>query len=1028
MLHPHVNRILPAAGVRRNHLADSSTRRTTYEVQDIDEDASVNRLRREVSEGSTAVLPNRALLRCRKPVIMASFNANTARTDEDAIEIAYCAESCGIDILGIQEHRRVHDEDQKEDIKFEKVESYHLLTSSAWRNESQASQGGVGLLLSNKAKRALRSIESISERILLAEFESNPVTTVIVAYSPINTSAVEKAESFYDTLKSVIRDVPAHNFLVVLGDFNARLGRDNVPYSFHENTNRNGGFLAELLIENELLASNTQFKKRPGKMWTFRDRATGDLRQLDYVLVRKKWRNSILNAEAYNTFSSASSDHRVVSAKIRLSLRISKSPQRNHLDWIEFSQRRDLQDQYSIHIQNQFSLLNEENQTMKYEKFIEMNNVAKKKFVPLKKKRRRDLISQHPDIQRARLKLKNADMELQLHQSHDNEDSKKIAKEELKTTYKRLREEEVTKLARKIEAEYGGRRYGAAWKVINEITGRKRSKEGLVKGKTPQERVDAWFSHYHSLLGTAPVVDDPDEVIPTVFSNLDISEEPFTPAEYAKVKAGLKRGQSGGPDEIPPDVFINCDVDNEILELCNTALMSSEKPDQWSYSHIVPIPKSGNLSKPQNTRGISQSCTIAKIYNKMILNRIRPAIDPLLRTNQNGFRSGRNTVGQILAVRRIIEEAKAHNLPAIMTFIDFKKAFDSIHRDKMFRILNAYGIPPRLLGAIRSMYKDTFARVLSPDGETAWFEILAGVLQGDTLAPFLFIIVLDYALRKAISGREGELGFTITPRRSRRHQAVVQTDLDFADDIALLSNDISQAQELLNQVQAESKKIGLVLNSDKTKFIALNSPTNVQLHGEENEEIEKVDDFKYLGSYVMSTAKDVKIRKAKAWKALNDMNTIWKSDISREIKERFFIATVESILLYGSEAWTLTPAMVKSLDGCYTRMLRAAFNVSWRDHLTNVDLYQTIPQVSEKVTSRRLQLAGHCFRHPELPAHEVLLWQPKHGNRGRGRPAMTYPRMLLRDAGVESTEELCTLLGDRRLWSSISGARPWPPE
>ena len=139
MLHPHVNRILPAAEVRRNHLAESSTRQPTSEVQDIDEDASPNRLRREVSEGSIAVLPKRALLRCRRPVIMASFNANTARTDEDAIEIAYCAESCGIDILGIQKHRRVHDEDQKEDIKFEKLESYHLLTSSAWTNESQAS-------------------------------------------------------------------------------------------------------------------------------------------------------------------------------------------------------------------------------------------------------------------------------------------------------------------------------------------------------------------------------------------------------------------------------------------------------------------------------------------------------------------------------------------------------------------------------------------------------------------------------------------------------------------------------------------------------------------------------------------------------------------------------------------------------------------------------------------------------------------------------------------------------------------------
>ena len=74
---------------------------------------------------------------------------------------------------------------------------------------------------------------------------------------------------------------------------------------------------------------------------------------------------------------------------------------------------------------------------------------------------------------------------MQLHPSHDNEDSVKIAKEEIKSTYKRLREDEVNALARKIEVECGGKRYGAAWKVINEITGRKRSKEGLVKGKTP---------------------------------------------------------------------------------------------------------------------------------------------------------------------------------------------------------------------------------------------------------------------------------------------------------------------------------------------------------------------------------------------------------------------------------------------------------------------------------------------------------------------------------------------------------------
>ena len=105
----------------------------------------------------------------------------------------------------------------------------------------------------------------------------------------------------------------------------------------------------------------------------------------------------------------------------------------------------------------------------------------------------------------------------------------------------------------------------------------------------------------------------------------------------------------------------------------------------------------------------------------------------------------------------------------------------------MFKILKAYGVPPNLLNTIIALYTDTKAKVLSPDGETDLFEIAIGVLQGDTLAPFLFVIVLDFAMRKAISGREEELGFTIPPR-SRRVQARTITALDFAGNIALISN------------------------------------------------------------------------------------------------------------------------------------------------------------------------------------------------------------------------------------------------
>ena len=157
-----------------------------------------------------------------------------------------------------------------------------------------------------------------------------------------------------------------------------------------------------------------------------------------------------------------------------------------------------------------------------------------------------------------------------------------------------------------------------------------------------------------------------------------------------------------------------------------------------SLSNIIPLPKSG---EPDNYRGISLTCVMAKLFNKLVLNRIKDPIDPHLRSSQNGFRKGKSTVGQILALRRLIKEMKRNNLTAALYFVDFRKAFDSIHRGIMIKILRAYGVPPNLLKA-QTLYRDTNARVVTSDGESEELRIHAGVLQGDTLAPFLFIIGL----------------------------------------------------------------------------------------------------------------------------------------------------------------------------------------------------------------------------------------------------------------------------------------------
>ena len=80
------------------------------------------------------------------------------------------------------------------------------------------------------------------------------------------------------------------------------------------------------------------------------------------------------------------------------------------------------------------------------------------------------------------------------------------------------------------------------------------------------------------------------------------------------------------------------------------------------------------------------------------------------------------------------------------------------------------------------------------------------------------------------------------------------------------------------------------------------------------------------------------------------------------------------ILLYGSEAWTLTRAQEKSLDGTYTKMLRLVLGVSWRDKII---LYGNLPKLSDKIRSRRLMLVGHCMRHPELLGCDLVTWEPE---------------------------------------------------
>ena len=189
---------------------------------------------------------------------------------------------------------------------------------------------------------------------MVATFNGNPRATIISCYSPTNVSEETELIAQYDELSSLVRSIPKHNVF----DMNAQIGKNgNHKYSLHISSNRNRQYLTDFTIEN------TNFQKREGKLWTY-TYANNTKAQIDYVFINKKGENSALNCETYSFFVVVSSDHRIVTAKIRLSLRknATRTTTTIHYDWALLN-NKDIRYKYVIALKKQFRCTTEDRNT-----------------------------------------------------------------------------------------------------------------------------------------------------------------------------------------------------------------------------------------------------------------------------------------------------------------------------------------------------------------------------------------------------------------------------------------------------------------------------------------------------------------------------------------------------------------------------------------------------------------------------------------------------------------------------------------
>ena len=276
---------------------------------------------------------------------------------------------------------------------------------------------------------------------------------------------------------------------------------------------------------------------------------------------------------------------------------------------------------------------------------------------------------------------------------------------------------------------------------------------------------------------------------------------------------------------------------------------------------------------------------------------------------------------------------------------------------------------------------------------TESFRVTTGVKQGCLLSPMLFTLAMNWIMKETTRVKKRGIRWTLTS---------VLEDLDYADDVGLLSSSHKDMQEKTTRMKETSELIGLKVNKKKTKVMRINSKRNDAIRIDD-QDLEDVEEFDYLGSRTTAdgdATSDVKARLSKARHAFAGLKNIWQArNISISTKIRLFKSNILSILLYGSETWKVTNKIIHQLETFQNRCLRRILRIFWPNKISNEDLRKRadVKPVEQEVRSRRWRWIGHVNRmEKEAVPRIALRWTPD-GKRKRGRPKETWRRTVERE-------------------------------
>ena len=371
----------------------------------------------------------------------------------------------------------------------------------------------------------------------------------------------------------------------------------------------------------------------------------------------------------------------------------------------------------------------------------------------------------------------------------------------------------------------------------------------------------------------------------------------------------LKKGKSSGLDEISAELLqmSKGKILEFLFKLFNKMFMISYFPLRWAVAIVVPLHKKGDVNIADNYRGISLLSITSKIFTGILNRRLYNWAEENDKINieQAGFRRSHSTIDHIFTLHSMISNCLygRRRSKFYVCFVDFKKAFDTVNREKLWEVLERHGVTDRMLNMIKAIYQKVTAIVRYGSQVTEEIDCPLGVRQGCLLSPLLFTLLITELAQEI--AREGMHGYQFNPG------FIELFTLLFADDIALMATTPRGLQNQIDRLRRGAERLGLVVNLEKTKVMVFRKGGFLGrlerwYYGEER--IEVVNRYKYLG-YTLTTKLSVDIALAEyAGKAKGRIVSIFRAlyklgKIDLGVFFKLFDCQVKPILLYGAEIW-----------------------------------------------------------------------------------------------------------------------------